>query len=248
VGHGWLHITKEYSFYLVPGVDLVVKKECSFLRDTVRLVPRITDEQREARRDQILEAARACLQEHGLEAVSMEMIIARSGLSTGAVYGYFKGKDQIMSAVITDGTAAMAKDLEPVLTNPEPPPPAEFVEQLLRAVAGFGRHKEGDIDRLLVSLHGWSHSQSNPELTASTRASYTGLRRQFSDVVTRWQAAGTFDATADPEAMAQLLTSLTLGFVAQRALAGSADVTAHAAALAALNHQPAPGTSRNSRT
>ena len=52
-----------------------------------------------------------CLQEHGLEAVSMEMIIARSGLSTGAVYGYFKGKDQIISAVVTDGTAAMAEDL-----------------------------------------------------------------------------------------------------------------------------------------
>jgi AcrR family transcriptional regulator len=54
-------------------------------------MPRITDERREARRHQVLEAARACLAEHGLEAVSMEMIIARSGLSTGAVYGYFKG-------------------------------------------------------------------------------------------------------------------------------------------------------------
>jgi AcrR family transcriptional regulator len=27
------------------------------------------------------------------------MIIARSGLSTGAVYGYFKGKDQIINVV-----------------------------------------------------------------------------------------------------------------------------------------------------
>jgi AcrR family transcriptional regulator len=64
--------------------------------------PRITAKRREARREQILEAARACLQEGGLEAVSMEMIIARSGLSTGAVYGYFKGKDEIINAVVTD--------------------------------------------------------------------------------------------------------------------------------------------------
>jgi len=28
----------------------------------------------------------------------MEMIIARSGLSTGAVYRYFKGKDEIIEA------------------------------------------------------------------------------------------------------------------------------------------------------
>src|ERR1700689_1753746 len=91
-------------------------------------MPRLTDERRQERREQVLEAARACLQEHGLEAVSMEMIIARSGLSTGAVYGYFKGKDQIISAVVTDGTAEMGRHLAPVLTNPEPPPPPAFVE------------------------------------------------------------------------------------------------------------------------
>jgi AcrR family transcriptional regulator len=202
-------------------------------------VPRITDERREARSEQVLEAARACLQEHGLEAVSMEMIIARSGLSTGAVYGYFKGKDQIINAVITDGTAAMAEDLAPILTNPEPPPLPEFVEQVLRAVVRFGRHKKGDIDRLLVSLHGWSHSQSDPALKAATRASYSSLRKLFAGAVRRWQAAGTFDATADPEGVAELLTSITLGFVAQRALAGSADVTAHVAALGALTHRSA---------
>jgi AcrR family transcriptional regulator len=211
-------------------------------------VPRITDERREARREQILEAARACLQEHGLEAVSMEMIIARSGLSTGAVYGYFKGKDQIINAVVTDGMAAMAEDLAPILSNPEPPALPEFVEQVLRAVAHFGRHKKGDIDRLLAALHGWSHSQSDPELKAATRASYSSLRKLFATVVRRWQAAGTFDATADPEGVAELLTSVTLGFVAQRALAGSADVDAHVAALEALTHVRSTGsTVRKSR-
>jgi AcrR family transcriptional regulator len=201
-------------------------------------MPRITEERREARREQVLEAARACLEEHGLEAVSMEMIISRSGLSTGAVYGYFKGKDQIINAVVTEGTAQLAEDLLPVLNNPEPPPLPELVEQVLHTIADFGRHK-GDIDRLVVSLHGWSQSQSDPELKAATRASYSGLRRLFLDVVRRWQGAGTFDAAASPEGVAELLTSITLGFVAQRALAGSADVGAHVAALEVLAHRPA---------
>jgi AcrR family transcriptional regulator len=179
----------------------------------------------------------------------MEMIIARSGLSTGAVYGYFKGKDQIINAVITDGTAAMAEDLAPILANPEPPPLPELIEQVLRAVVRFGRHKKGDIDRLLVSLHGWSHSQSDPELKAATRASYSSLRKLFAGTVRRWQAAGTFDDAADPEAVAELLTSITLGFVAQRALAGSADVDAHVAALKALTHASAAnGNGRVSHT
>jgi TetR/AcrR family transcriptional regulator, transcriptional repressor of aconitase len=199
-------------------------------------MPRISDERREARREQVLEAARACLEEHGLEAVSMEMIIARSGLSTGAVYGYFKGKDELINAVVTEGTAAMAADLAPVLTNPEPPPLPELMGQVLHTVVNFGRQK-GDIDRLLASLHGWSHSQSDPELKEAARASYSGLRTLFADTVKRWQAAGTFSAGADPEAVAELLTSITLGFVAQRALAGSADPSAHVAALEALTRR-----------
>jgi TetR/AcrR family transcriptional regulator, transcriptional repressor of aconitase len=196
-------------------------------------MPRISDERREARREQVLEAARACLEEHGLEAVSMEMIIARSGLSTGAVYGYFKGKDQIINAVVTEGTAAMAGDLAPVLTNPEPPPLPELIGQVLRTAVNFGRQK-GDTDRLLVSLHGWSHSQSDPQLKEAARVSYSRLRTLFAGAVKRWQAAGTFSAEADPEAVAELLTSITLGFVTQRALAGSADVAAHVTALEAL--------------
>ena len=50
-------------------------------------MPRLTDARATPGREQILEAARACLQDHGLEAVSMEMIIARSDLSTPQVAG-----------------------------------------------------------------------------------------------------------------------------------------------------------------
>jgi AcrR family transcriptional regulator len=204
-------------------------------------MPRITDERREERREQVLEAARACLQDHGLEAVSMEMIIARSGLSTGAVYGYFKGKEQIINAVIAEGTAQMAEDLAPILMNPDPPALPEFMGQVLDVIVNFGRHKRGGIDRLMVSLHGWSHSQSDPALKAATRASYAGLRHLFAEAVRRWQSNDKFDSAADPEAVAELLTSITLGFVAQRTLAGSARPGAHVAALEALRWSSAAG-------
>jgi AcrR family transcriptional regulator len=196
-------------------------------------MPRITEERRGARREQVLEAARECLQEHGLEAVSMEMIIARSGLSTGAVYGYFKGKNEIISAVVTEGTAQLAEVLLPVLKNPDPPPLPELVGQVLQAVVDFGPRDRG-VDRLLVSIHGWSHSQSDPNLKKAVRAAYRRLRNVYAEVVTRWQTAGTFDRAANPEDVAELLTSITLGFVAQRALAGNADIKAHVAALAAI--------------
>ncbi len=196
-------------------------------------MPRITEERREARREQVLQAARACLEEHGLEAVSMEMIIARSGLSTGAVYGYFKGKNEIINAVVSEGTAQLAEELLPILTNTEPPPLPELVGQVLGAIVDFATRDE-HVNRLLVSIHGWSHAQSDPTLKAATRYAYTRLRTAYADSVKRWQAAGAFDATADPEGVAELLTSVTLGFVAQRALAGTADISRHIDALEAL--------------
>ncbi len=205
-------------------------------------MPRITEERREARRAQIVEAAQACVQEHGLEAVSMEMIIARSGLSAGAVYRYFSGKGEIMAAAVAGGLAGLVQALAPVLANPGPPPPPEFVGQVITTGLGYGL-RDGGIDLQQVAIHGWSHVQTDPALKAAAAAAFGGLRDQFAAVVTKWQAAGTVDPQADPAAVAQLIMSVGLGFIAQRALAGGADPQAHVAGLAALT-QPAPRPAR----
>jgi TetR/AcrR family transcriptional regulator, transcriptional repressor of aconitase len=78
--------------------------------------PKLSDATRQERRDQILDGARACVDEHGLEAVSMEMIIARSGVSTGTVYRYFSGKDEVISAAVLDGTTRLGEALAPILS------------------------------------------------------------------------------------------------------------------------------------
>jgi TetR/AcrR family transcriptional regulator, transcriptional repressor of aconitase len=201
-------------------------------------MPRITEERREARREQIIDAARACVQEHGLEAVSMEMIITRSGLSTGAVYRYFKGKDEVMSAAVAAGLDGLSQALAPVLANPDPPPLPEFAGQVIAAGLGYAEGHSG-IDLMLVAVHGWSHVQTVPELKAMALTRFQSLRERFAAVVKKWQAAGTLDPQADPHAMAQLILSISLGFIAQRALAGDADPAAHVAALAALAQTPA---------
>jgi len=196
-------------------------------------MPRVTEEFREARREQILQAALACVQEHGLEAVSMEMIIERSGLSTGAVYRYFKGKDEIITAGVIGGTSGLGRALAPVFANPDPPPLAEFFDQLMSAALAYGR-QDSEVDRLLVAIHGWSHAQTSPGLKATTLKIFQGMREACTQTVRRWQANGVVDPGVDPAAVAQLIMSMCLGFVAQRSLAGDASVQAHVAALTAL--------------
>jgi TetR/AcrR family transcriptional regulator, transcriptional repressor of aconitase len=201
-------------------------------------MPRITEERREARREQILDAARACVLEHGLEAVSMEMIIARSGMSTGAVYRYFKGKDEIIGAAVAASASEIGGAVAPILVNASTRVPSQLVEELLAAWVDYSRSGVGaaaGIDRMPAALHGWSYAQTNPELKAVLRASLRGFREACVPIIKQWQADGVVATGVEPDAVAQLLLSISLGFVAQRSLTGDADVRAHADALAALS-------------
>ena len=200
-------------------------------------MPRITEERREARREQILDAARACLLEHGLEAVSMEMIIARSGMSTGAVYRYFKGKDEIIGAAVAASASEIGGAVAPILVNASTRVPSRLVEELLAAWVDYSRSGVGaaaGIDRMPAALHGWSYAQTDAELKAVLRASLRGFREACVPIIKQWQADGVVAGGVEPDAVAQLLLSISLGFVAQRALTGDAEVEAHAGALAAL--------------
>jgi len=200
-------------------------------------MPRISEERRDARRGQIIDAARACVLEHGLEAVSMEMIIARSGLSTGAVYRYFKSKDDLIRAAITAATSEIGAAAAPVLAGPKPARPSQLLQELLAAWVGFSRSGVGaaaSLDRMPVALHGWSYAQTDPEAKAVLQASLRGFRERCVPLVKQWQADGLIAADVQPDAVAQLILSICLGFVAQRSLTGDAEVQAHADALAAL--------------
>ena len=199
---------------------------------------RITESEREARRNQILNAARSCVAEHGLEAVSMEMIIKASGVSIGAVYRYFKGKDEVIAAAFISGTAGMIAALEPVWAQEPAPPLPELLGQVLRAIRGY--QAGSAIDLSAVALHGWSHSQSDPDLRVGARRMYGSIRARLADACRAEREAGQFDGSIDAESLAQLLFSIVVGFTAQRALVGDADIDAHVGALRALIGSPRP--------
>jgi hypothetical protein len=126
----------------------------------------------------------------------------------------------------------------PVLAGPTSRPPAQLVAELLAAWVGYSRSGVGaaaGLDRMPVALHGWSLAQTDPELKAAFQANLRSLRERLAPIVSQWQAEGVVAAAVEPDAMAQLILSIGLGFVAQRALTGDADVRAHADALAALS-------------
>ncbi len=72
------------------------------------------EELTEVRRNQILDAAGNVFAEKGLQKTRMDDIVHESGLSKGALYWYFKSKDDIILAIlrrIFDGEFRMLSDL-----------------------------------------------------------------------------------------------------------------------------------------
>jgi AcrR family transcriptional regulator len=65
-------------------------------------MPRVSEAHLAARRRQIIDAARVCFLRNGFHQTSMQDVIAEAGISVGAVYRYFKGKNDIIDAIAAE--------------------------------------------------------------------------------------------------------------------------------------------------
>ena len=87
-------------------------------------MPKVTDEYRAARRDEIVDAALAAFRRKGFQAASMADIIAESGQSAGAIYGHFKGKSEIVLEVATRVVGERVDDVQRLGEGERLVPPA----------------------------------------------------------------------------------------------------------------------------
>ena len=58
-------------------------------------MPKISEERRTERREQILDAARRCFAEHGYEGATVARLEQEVGLSRGAIFNYFGSKEDL---------------------------------------------------------------------------------------------------------------------------------------------------------
>jgi TetR/AcrR family transcriptional regulator, transcriptional repressor of aconitase len=58
-------------------------------------MPKISDERKAARREQILDGARQCFAEHGYEGATVAKLEREIGLSRGAIFNYFPSKEDL---------------------------------------------------------------------------------------------------------------------------------------------------------
>jgi AcrR family transcriptional regulator len=72
-----------------------IKRLYGFVKYDVESMPKISEERRVERREQILDGARRCFAEHGYEGATVARLEAEIGLSRGAIFNYFSSKDDL---------------------------------------------------------------------------------------------------------------------------------------------------------
>src|ERR1044072_7900544 len=92
-----------------PWPDVSTDCRPKHLRDTIQGVPRVSQDQLEARRHEILAAARDCFARFGYEGATVRRLEDATGLSRGAIFHHFRDKESLFLAVAEDDAAAMVE-------------------------------------------------------------------------------------------------------------------------------------------
>jgi TetR/AcrR family transcriptional regulator len=87
------------------------------------------EREREQRKSHILDTARALLLEKGLNATSINQIAKRSELSVGAIYFYFKDKEELFAALQVEGLELLHQTINQAVTRETTP------EKKIRSIA-----------------------------------------------------------------------------------------------------------------
>jgi AcrR family transcriptional regulator len=131
-------------------------------------MPKVSQEHLDARRQQIVDAARARFASHGFARTSITDIVEESGLSNGAIYRYFTSKDDIVIAVCEQGSEALPKALT-----------ARDINTFLQDVRT--RARETDHARLVAQIY--AEAAVSPALAVVVQQQLFAMRRAIADLV-----------------------------------------------------------------
>jgi AcrR family transcriptional regulator len=193
-------------------------------------MPKVTQAYLDARREQILDAARRCFVRNGFHETSMQDVFAESGLSAGAVYRYFKGKDDMIVAIAEQNMRDVIALIHTLATQPH----AEGLGAALAEVLDVVRDKHAREDLGAMAVLVWSEQLRNSDLAKQFETSLNRMRDDLAEVVRGHQKHGAVPKGAEPQAVAGLLMAIIPGFILQLALFGEDAASGIPAAVRAL--------------
>jgi len=195
-------------------------------------MPRLGVELRTQRRQHVLTSAWRCFSRDGFHATSMDDIIEASGMSSSAVYRYFRSKDELIDAAAEESLVLLRDFFARLLATEPTPTLAETLTGLVDELSD--RTANVDYDLSKVAMHAWAESLRRAELEARSRAFYLDVRGHLAELARRWRRAGQLPPDANPDDVAAVLLTMMPGLIVTHHLVGEVSARALVAGLAAI--------------
>ncbi|WOC13299.1 TetR/AcrR family transcriptional regulator [Gordonia sp. MP11Mi] len=172
-------------------------------------MPKVTQAHLDARRQQIIDAARALFATRGFARTSMSDLVEDSGMSTGAIYRYFKSKDEIVAAICDQSTESLPNELTP-----------ESIDGFLQHIRTLAR--EDNHARLVAQIY--AEAAVSDPLAALVQSQLNELRAAIAALMPD-------RAPTDAQGVADSFIALCRGYSQQLAVCGDVDPAPYTAAL-----------------
>lgn len=175
-------------------------------------MPKISEEKRQARCQQILDAATRCFAREGFHRTSMEDIVQESKLSPGAIYCYFRGKNDIVAAIAEHRHSRESAALAALLTSENV---FDGLQQLARDLFDMLKDPK-EKERRKVTIQVWAESLRDKQIRKIVER---GLRQRdaLTETLRSAQRSGQLTANLDADSFSRVLLALLQGFILQQA-------------------------------
>jgi AcrR family transcriptional regulator len=192
-------------------------------------MPKVSDAYRGARRQAILTAAVACFERRGLHGTTTDDIASEAGLSNGALYRYFDGKDAIIEAIASERHAQERALLASALAADDP---RRAIDNFLTAYFDWLADPD-EARRRRVNIHVWAEALADERL-ASVVAEGLAPASDAVRAIESGVADGRLPKRVDATALVQVILAMLQGFVLQAAWDPSIDARRYAAVCKAM--------------
>jgi|GraSoiStandDraft_15_1057317.scaffolds.fasta_scaffold143390_2 AcrR family transcriptional regulator len=159
-------------------------------------------------RDRLLAAAVEVFVEQGYEGARLQDIARAAGLTTGAVYANFRGKDELLFAAIG---ARADVEMDALLAEAQGRNPRALLELLGDRLVSTRSQPPLLIDAI-------SAARRDQELAGALRDRLGTRERLLVDIVERAKVDGTIDPALDSEVFARFGLTLAMGALVLRTL------------------------------
>jgi AcrR family transcriptional regulator len=164
-------------------------------------------EKRARTRAALLESARALIREKGYDRTTLEDVARRAGMTSGAIYGNFKNRDELFIALGQTYWAPIKPKIRPGMSF------AEKMRALAEAtIAAIPERRPAAVGRLTGMAHALAHEALRAQVHEVTAASYR------SGAAWLRTAAKDGELPMPPELLVCVIHALTEGLLFQRFL------------------------------